>query len=191
MDNNIIKAIARSLATDSVTLRFDYRGVGNSQIKLPTGLSVFDYWDQIEQSRDYKDAMDDIAAADELLRNIAKLPMAVVGYSFGAVTGIQFGLARPQVNLMIGISPPWRRVTFDFLSDCRKPALLLTAKNDFLYSAEEIASARSRAAPQVNIHILESGDHFFRGEENSICQKVASYIHSTLPVGRKETLYAT
>ena len=44
MDNNIIQAIAGDLARDSVTLRFDYRGVGNSKIELPPGLSVFDYW---------------------------------------------------------------------------------------------------------------------------------------------------
>jgi alpha/beta superfamily hydrolase len=182
MENNVIKALAQQLAKESVTLRFDYRGVSDSEINLPTGLSVFDYWQEVEQQRNYNDALDDVtSAATELTYLADGLPLVVVGYSFGAVTGIRFGQDYKRVDLMIGISPPWKRVAFDFLVNCPKPTLLLGADNDFLYSQEEIARIREQVPSEVTIEIMQNGDHFFRGEENIVCDQVEKFIHSIIP----------
>ena len=179
MDNNIIRAISRDLAKDSVTLRFDYRGVGNSRIELPPGLSVFDYWEEVEQQKEYEDALADVAsAAQELSDSTSGLPMIVVGYSLGAVTGLRFGMNDVNTELVIGISPPWIRIKFDFVVDCPKPVLLLSAENDFLYSQQEIDRLRDIVGSTVIIETLKTGDHFFRGEENIICKHVRSFIQN-------------
>src|ERR1035437_2486400 len=79
MSNNVIEAMAEHFAADSVTLRFNYRGVGQSRIDLPGGISVLDYWDRVEREKDFADALDDAAAAAQmLLRSAPGLPLAVV-----------------------------------------------------------------------------------------------------------------
>ena len=44
MNNNVVSAVARHLAGQAVVLRFDYRGVGESEIVLGPEESAFDYW---------------------------------------------------------------------------------------------------------------------------------------------------
>ena len=59
MENNVIRHLANYFAKDSLALRFDYRGVGKSTINLEGESSVFDYWQQVEDSMDYTDAVED------------------------------------------------------------------------------------------------------------------------------------
>ena len=184
MENNVVLALARHMATDSVVLRFDYRGVGESQIKLPPGVSVFDYWDDVEEKKDYAGALSDVwAAGEELSRAARGLPLVVVGYSFGAVTGLMFGRDCAAVRAMAGISPPLKKVSFDFLADCPKPCLLLSGKNDFVCSAEEMAWAKKLAGRRLTTALL-GGDHFFRQEENILCARVDRFVRKAVPLLR-------
>src|SRR5512143_649679 len=68
MNNNVICAVARRLAARAVVLRFDYRGVGDSEISLAPDISVFDYWTDIEQIKDYREPVLDVASAARALR---------------------------------------------------------------------------------------------------------------------------
>lgn len=180
MNNNVVRALARHLAREAVTLRFDYRGVGESEIKLPPGTSVFDYWHDIEETKDYRDALGDVrAAAAELGRVAPELPLTVIGYSFGAVTALKHGCADESVGLMVGISPPLTRVGLDFLAGCPKPCLVLCGKNDFLYSPEEVSKLERAVAPRMAIELLEGQDHFFRGEEARLCERVAEFVEGS------------
>ncbi len=157
MDNNIIRELAQYLASDSITLRFDYRGVGGSRIDLPVGLSVFDYWTDIEESKNYDDAVSDIACAgDELCRIAGDLPLTVIGYSFGAVTGFLYGRDNSFVDMMIGIAPPLGKVSFDFLADCDKEVLVLIGKGDFLYSDQKAREFENAISPCAAIELLDS-----------------------------------
>jgi alpha/beta superfamily hydrolase len=188
MDNNVITALSQSLAGDSVTLRFDYRGVGGSRIDLPDGISVFDYWDDIEECKNYDDAVTDVASAGaELLRITGNLPLIVIGYSLGAVTAFLYGKDNNSVRLMVGIAPPLGKVSFDFLAECDKPNLMIVGKGDFLYSAEEVekftktASRDARFCVSTEIDLLEDCDHFFRGNEELIAEKVGIFIRNNTP----------
>ena len=179
MDNNVIKALARRLAEDSVTLRFDYRGVGESEIRLPPGVSVFDYWSDVEENKDYADALSDVqAAVEELTRAAgAKKPLHVVGYSFGAITGLMYGAPRAAVRRMAGISPPLNKISLAFLADCAKPCLLLGGKNDFACSTENMADVKKIAGRRAEIALLDA-DHFFRDEEEILCIRVTEFIRN-------------
>ncbi|MGR3310121.1 MAG: alpha/beta hydrolase, partial [Candidatus Brocadiales bacterium] len=196
MDNNIITALSQFLARDSVTLRFDYRGVGESQIDLPAGVSVFDYWGDIEEGKNYDDAVTDVASAGaELLRITGGiLPLIAIGYSFGAITAFLYGKDNNSVRLMVGIAPPLGKVSFDFLSECDKPNLMIIGKGDFLYSAEEVekfaktgrdarfcVATDKNVCPTTEIDLLDDCDHFFRGNERLIAEKVDSFIRNNTP----------
>lgn len=181
MDNNVVQAVARSMAADSLTLRFDYRGVGESTINLPPEVSVFDYWSEVEDTKDYSGALTDVgAAALEINRVAQDLPMAIVGYSFGAAVGLEYGCKTPAVDVMVGISPPLIRVGFEFLADSQKPTLLLSAKDDFVYSADAMANLQAISGCQLKSELVESGDHFFRGEEEGLCIRVGAFVRGAL-----------
>jgi len=181
MENNVVRALAQRLAEDSVTLRFDYRGVGDSEIRLAADRSVFDYWNDVEEKRDYADALADVAAAARALQDAAPgLPLAVAGYSFGAAVGLLHGLGDPAVGRMAGISPPLTRIDFGFLAATAKPCLLLSGEADFVYSAERAAALQSLAGPRLRIERLAQQDHFFRGEEAILCDRVAAFLQAPL-----------
>jgi alpha/beta superfamily hydrolase len=182
MDNNVICAVAQRLAARCAVLRFDYRGVGESEIALGPDESAFDYWNAIEETKDYRDAVEDVAAAARALLTATQLSdvsLFVVGYSFGAATGMLFACRENGVKKMVAIAPPLGKVSFDFLADCHKPSLHLIGKKDFLYSEEKMAAFRQSVGPAAKVVILDQADHFFRGDEDSVARQVEEYLLST------------
>jgi alpha/beta superfamily hydrolase len=182
MDNNVICGVARHLAARCAVLRFDYRGVGESEIALGPDESVFDYWNAIEERKDYRDAVEDVAAAARALITATEslhVGLSVVGYSFGAATGLLFACRERCVEKMVAIAPPLGKVSFAFLADCRKPSLHLVGRNDFLYSEERLAALRRSAGPAARVVLLNEADHFFRGDEDSVARQVEEYLLGT------------
>src|SRR5579859_4351866 len=107
MENNVVAALAARLPAEAVTLRFDYRGVGGSRIDLPSGLSVFDYWETVEQTLDYAEPLADTLTAVEVLSLLsAGLPTISIGYSFGAIMATRVGVPDRRVVAIVGIAPP-------------------------------------------------------------------------------------
>ncbi len=179
MNNNVICAVARRLAAAAVVLRFDYRGVGDSEISLDPDVSVFDYWTRIEQTKDYREPVQDVASAARALREATQsydVEFCVVGYSFGAVTGMMFAQQAADVRKMVAIAPPLGKVSFEFLSCCAKPSLHLVGRQDFLYSDREVEAYRKLAGPAAKVVVLENTDHFFRGDEEMLAQKVEEFL---------------
>jgi hypothetical protein len=183
MENNVILALGRHLAATSIVLRFDYRGVGDSEIVLPPDVSAFDYWNDAEEKLDYRAALHDVAAAAEALTACAgQGSFAIVGYSFGAVVGLQFGCGSVNVGALAGIAPPLTRCDLEFLSECRKPCLLLSGADDFVYSAEKSAGLQARCGSSVEHVLLKGHDHFFRGDEAAVCERVGAFLNRAVAV---------
>ncbi len=153
-------------------------GVGESEIALAPGESAFDYWNAIEETKDYRDAVEDVSAAARTLLAATEslgVDLSVVGYSFGAATGMLFACRESRVRRMVAVAPPLGKVSFEFLSDCRKPSLHVVGKKDFLYSDERMAVFRRSVGPAAEVVVLDEADHFFRGEENSVARRIEEY----------------
>lgn len=179
MNNNVVAAVARHLAIRGVVLRFDYRGVGDSEIALGPDESAFDYWTEVEETKDYAAAVADVASASRvLLETVGSLNIefSVVGYSFGAATGMLFAHGDDRVRRMVGIAPPLGKVPFEFLAGCRKPSLHLVGKKDFLYREDKVEGFRRLTQPAGRVVVLEEGDHFFRGDEDRLAQEVEAFL---------------
>jgi alpha/beta superfamily hydrolase len=182
MDNNVVRAVAERLACRAVVLRFDYRGVGTSEIALGQDVSVFDYWTEIEEARNYDDPVSDVEAAALALASAVgalDVDFCIVGYSFGAATGMLFGHEAGAVKRMVALAPPLGKVSFDFLSSCLKPSLHLVGKNDFLYSDEKLSGYRQAVGPAAKVVVLDEADHFFRGDEDLLAQEVDRFLRDT------------
>src|SRR5574340_1300707 len=95
MDNNVITSIARVSANMGfASLRFNYRGVGNSESYEKDIAQKFNYWEESLNSRDYTDAITDTQAALNFLTSQFDLndTIFIVGYSFGAIVGMRIGV---------------------------------------------------------------------------------------------------
>jgi len=82
MNNNVVAAVTRHLAAHAVVLRFDYRGVGESQIALGPEESAFDYWTDVEETKDYAGAVHDVRSAAQVLLDATRsweTELSVVG----------------------------------------------------------------------------------------------------------------
>ncbi len=182
MNNNVVSGVARRLAAHAVVLRFDYRGVGESEIALEPDESVFDYWTDVEETKDYTGAVEDVSSAAQMLLDAAgtvDLELSVVGYSFGAATGMLFGHNDSRVHTMVAIAPPLGKVAFDFLAGCLKPSLHMVGTNDFLYSQDKVEAFRTILGPAGRVTVLEEADHFFRGDEERIAREVEDFLCRT------------
>jgi len=176
MENNVVAALAERLSAEAVTLRFDYRGVGQSRIELRPGLSVFDHWENIEQTLNYAEPLADVeTAVDELSLLSAGLPMIAVGYSFGAIMATRVAMQDRRIVAMVGISPPLKRVGFEHLTACRKPCLLVSGQDDFVYDAEAARKLVDASGPNL-IFERPVGDHFLVGQEAELADRVARFV---------------
>ena len=177
MQNNVVVALAERLAEQSVVLRFDYRGIGQSRIALPPGVALFDYWDAIEQTLDYRDPITDTAEAAVALWDISgALPMMVVGYSFGAITGTRVAVADRRFTVMVGVAAPFTRVPCDHLINCPKPCLMISGLDDFVYCPQVCHRLETAGGPMLRIDRLPAVDHFFRRQEAMLADRVATFM---------------
>ncbi|NLH43842.1 MAG: hypothetical protein GX448_18540, partial [Planctomycetes bacterium] len=136
-------------------------------------------WNAVEETKDYRDAVEDVSAAARTLLAATEslgLDLSVVGYSFGAATGMLFAHRDSRVWKMVAVAPPLGKVSFAFLSDCRKPSLHLVGRKDFLYSDERITAFRRSVGLAAQVVVLDDADHFFRGDEDLVVQRIEEYL---------------
>jgi len=189
LDNNVVAALAQRLSAEAIVLRFNYRGVGGSRIDLPAMLSVFDYWEQIEETLDYVAPLADTrAAVDELACICGNRPIVATGYSFGAIMATQVGVADSRIRAMAGIAPPLKRVGFSFLVQCPKPTLLISGIDDFVTDP----TVADRLADLGGSHLTmlrPKADHFYIGREGEVADNVENFLAGAIGA-RKESARA-
>ncbi|MCF6156472.1 MAG: hypothetical protein E3K36_14810 [Candidatus Brocadia sp.] len=179
MDNNIIASIARISANMGfASLRFNYRGVGNSECHVKDIAQKFQYWDISLNGGDYTDAVADTHAALNFL--VSQIGVThgifIAGYSFGAVAGMRVGVESKNVRAFASISTPFGRYTLNFLQGCKKNKLFIYSRNDFAATVEDTIRGFEVLSPPKILELIEDSDHFYRGREDCVSQKVCVFF---------------
>jgi len=147
MDNRVIyRAGKGALAAGLAALRFNFRGVGAS-----TGF----YDDGVGEQDDV------ISAIDWLKRQYPKLPLALIGFSFGAWVGLQVAARDSRIQATVGLGLPLGSLNFDFLAGYSKPSLYLIGTQDEHCPKEKIALLARCLPPSSTVGLIEGADHFF------------------------------
>ena len=162
MNNNVVQGLFDSLPKDEIgTLRYNFRGVGNSEGTHGDGkLEVLDSQAAFEFASELSDSV----------------PVFSVGYSFGADVSLTadhsdlagwIGIASPLAVL----EPKGMNAGLD-----NRPTLLLVPENDQFRS---IAEARTICEPWTSTSIEEipGADHFFLGFTHPVIDRAASFIN--------------
>lgn len=180
MDNNVILALARTLAENGfITLRFNYRGVGGSQSHYKDFAENYKFWETTFGDGSLEDPINDTKAALRFLKSTAtenSSRIFIVGYSFGAVMGMKVGVNETSIKAVAGIATPFGGYNFDFLTSSKIPKLFICSDNDFATTIEETKTSVARLSKPKELIIKAHTSHFYIGSEKELCQDVLCFF---------------
>lgn len=181
MDNNVITTLASVFAErEFVSLRFNYRGIGNSESNCEDVAEQYNYWEGVLNNDDYADALADASAALEFLESVTDSNVIyTIGYSFGAVVAMMLSARYGKIRSFALISLPFGRFKVDVLADCQKPKLIICADNDFATPPERVKKGVSGMAEPKSLEILKECDHFYIEREHDVANKIIEFFTST------------
>lgn len=182
MDNNVIMSLARvSADMGFASLRFNYRGVGNSESPAKDIVQKFQYWEESLNNGKYMDAVTDAHAALKYL--VSKVGIQneffVAGYSFGAIVGMKAGVESNKAVAFASIATPFGRYDLDFLQRCNKVKLFIYSQNDFATTAHDALEGFAKIPPPKIIELIQHSDHFYRKLEDAVSRKVCAFFGNT------------
>ncbi len=160
MRNPLVAGIARAIASAGLyALRFNFRGVGESAGQWTGGLA------EVEDL--------DLAIADAQVQ-APGLPLALSGFSFGAVTTLRW-LAQGGRADAVGLAGvPLRSAAFQpqQLPPVPDGTFIVAAELDQFGSAAELRAAY----PRARIVEVKGVDHFFGSKRNEVGTLIADQL---------------
>lgn len=164
MHNKVVFRAAAGLNDAGlVTLRFNFRGVGDS-----TGEH-----NEIEGGiEDVRDAIGYLAA------QYPGQPITLAGFSFGSRTGMAAGIEDDRVVRLISIGTPVDKyLDYDFLAEARKPILFIHGDHDEFGSIDSLRKLYDRVAEvtDAELRVFENCGHFFDDHLNELREAVREW----------------
>ena len=148
MHNNVVEAIARVYRQNGYTyLRFNFRGVGNSQGNHDNGIG--------EQA--------DVRAAVSYLADLSIEEIDLAGYSFGAWVNALAIITEPPLANMIMVSPPLAFIDFGAVSDLGRLSLIVTGSRDDIAPPDLIEKSYAEWNSEAKFEVINGADHFYVG----------------------------
>jgi hypothetical protein len=152
-------------------LRFNFRGAGLSQ-------GVHDGQAEAE----------DVLAALDWLENEYRLPLVVVGFSFGAAMALEAccrpsqSPARVRALALLGLPLEAfnRSYHYPCLADCRLPKLFLSGAEDAYAPAAQLTAVAASATEPKQLVLLPHANHFFTGQLEPLKATLAGWLKEQL-----------
>ena len=166
MHNNVVEELCNTLASRGIyALRFNFRGVGNSQGGFDNGRG---------EKKDSLAALTFLAQHD----NVDQERLGILGYSFGGAIALINGVEDERIIAIGAVSPSGLP---DF-TKCSKPRLVISGRKDMVVPAASITEQEGeiKGNGEGSLQIIEEADHFWFGYEEEISQKIASFFEEQL-----------
>jgi alpha/beta superfamily hydrolase len=162
MDNGVVIDTVGTLAARGVaTLRFNFRGVGES------GGSYSGTLAEVEDAR---------AAAALLRERLPGAPLALGGYSFGAIVALAAGHDHPDVDRLFAIALPATMFDTSAIIPSTKPKLFVIGDRDPYCPYAALESLVASLAGDNRLVKLAGADHFLAGYGDSVGDSVAEFV---------------
>ncbi|MGD9702430.1 MAG: alpha/beta hydrolase [Acidimicrobiia bacterium] len=158
--NPVVDALFRSLpAAGFAALRFDFRGVGNSEGTHGEGVD---------------ERLDMAAAIDAVAPFALDGPLVAAGYSFGALVALQ--VADPRLSAWVAIAPPLGTMPADpVAAGDHRPTYVLVPAHDQFTTPEAVAQ-RTAGWQNTTVEVVEMADHFFGGRAGVVALEVVAFV---------------
>jgi alpha/beta superfamily hydrolase len=162
MHNKVVYRAAKSALLGGLpTLRFNFRGAGNSEGEFTGG----------EGERE-----DVRAALGYLTAHFPGLPVCLMGFSFGSWVGLDVGATDARVSTLVGLGVPVNMSDFDFLHGVTKPKLIIQGTRDQYGSVAGVPALYASLAEPKQIHWVEGADHFFAGKLDEVQAVLGEFL---------------
>lgn len=168
MDNNVVISVANCLSNAGIpTLRFNFRGVGNSGGAYGNGLG---------EQEDVKAALSFLTTMPDVKADY----IGLVGYSAGASFSLPVGVRDERIKALAAISPTISMTDFSYLRDCPKPKLLISGSIDDFTQADIFLSYCQKLVEPKKCIIIEDADHFWSGFEGKLATHITKFFADVL-----------
>jgi len=148
MTNGVVETLARAYgAKGYTTLRFNFRGVGNSQ-----GIHAEGAGEQ-----------EDVRAARALLKDRGIPRVDLAGYSFGAWVNARLGCLDSGVDRMVMISPPVAFIDHGAVGGLPCLKLVVTGSRDAFAPVDRIEQMLLKWNAAARFAVIPGADHFYGG----------------------------
>ena len=163
MDNKVVYTVARALQTSGIaTLRFNFRGVGESQGTYDEGAG---------------ETRDAAAVADFGAARWPNRRLILAGFSFGAFVALRLALARDTARL-ITVAPPVGRFDFSELHAPACPWLVVQGDADDVVDPSAVIAWVKRQDPTPQLRVVPGVGHFFHGHLAELRDAVIEALRS-------------
>jgi alpha/beta superfamily hydrolase len=156
MNNKVVYTLYHAFVRRGFsTLRFNFRGVGQSEGEFDNGQGEAD---------------DAVAAIRFLIaqKGVRADSAVLAGYSFGAMTAVRAAAGVEQVAAIVAVALPLGMIDPSALGAITKPIVLLAGDQDSYCPANHLAALAERLGPLARLKIIPGADHFFGGREHEI-----------------------
>ncbi len=168
MDNNVVLAVSFTLAEQGIaSLRFNFRGVGNSQGQHTKG------------EREHHEAL----AAFDFLQSwpgVDRRRLGLAGYSFGTRVILANPALQKRAKAIALVSPSIEALEGSPLAKDKRPSFIITGGRDKLAQSKAWPSVLDTFALRPGSHVEPSADHFWVGQEVLMAEKVAQFLSQRL-----------
>ena len=163
MHNNVVLALALGLAEEGfVTLRFNFRGVGDSEGEHGQGETEY---------QEVLGALDLIKAWPD-----TRGKTGLVGYSFGSGVILRHEEVQKEADAVALVSPALRYISDTPLKTRKTPALIVAGDRDRIVDQDQLTEEFKTFDRQPESHIFEGVDHFWYGHEERLVPEVARFF---------------
>jgi uncharacterized protein len=147
------------------TLRFNFRGVGQSEG---------------EHSGGSGEADDAAAAVHFLARELAISSQKIVlaGYSFGAMAALNATSRLTDIGALMLIALPLRMTQADALQQFKAPVILAAGDHDNYCPPAQLQAIHQALGPRAQLKIIRGADHFFGGYEEELADALEDMLRS-------------
>jgi alpha/beta superfamily hydrolase len=164
MYNNVVDAALEAMwSLGWATLRFNFRGVGDSEGEHGGGAGE----------------ADDAAAAVQFLTSEvgAQASNAVLaGYSFGAMAAMRAAPSIANLGVLALIALPIRMIDGAALDDFKGTIVLAAGTQDEYCPAAQLETIHKRLGSRAQLRIIDGADHFFGGYEGNLATALAAML---------------
>jgi alpha/beta superfamily hydrolase len=179
MRNNVVRGLTNGLAARGlVALRFNYRGVGNSEgPQVDVAAQMARFWETSHVSSE-DDLHFDLESAIDFLLDVVPLgiPVAAVGYSFGCSL-LPRVKSLEELDSLVLVAPTVAKHDYQSFLTIDKPILVIAPQDDFATGSDTLWQwyDRQQAPKQLIPTCLDN--HFYRGHEAWLTDRVFAFLN--------------
>jgi alpha/beta superfamily hydrolase len=179
MHNNVVRGLGDGLARHGfATLRFNYRGVGDSEAPVgDVAASLAAFW-RTSRAPDEPHYQADLSAACAFLRSAAgdDLPLGLVGYSFGCTLLPAALPAGVGAAVCVLVAPTVGAHDYGGFDTVANPKLIIAPEGDFAADREQLSGWFARLPGRKTLVRPRLDSHFFRGHEDWLVSTVVAFL---------------